>query len=659
LNTVSLFHTARAWLANSVLSAALAVALAAAPATAVLFAASVTMHRAQAAATPSFELKNQRWEQLVIPANASALTVRELFADDLPAQRYSVDWVLFRFDGPTQQYVNPGLDGRVQQGVGFWMIQLTGSDVNIDLPALPNATVEHSAACPSAGGCTVTSLASRSALSSYNMLGSALTASQSVNQLRLRTPQNGSDCFAGCNLTQAADAGHTARELWRYNSSSGSYEDLNTIGIIQAWQGAWLQTKPGLQGSTTSLLFPDSSAPVGNGACMPAPALPPLSVSDPGKTVVQISSEIQLQSALSNLSDNTVLHLAPGTYALSNTLWVNRNNITIRGDSNRCDEIILLGKGMENASGANTVPHGIWTASNNLKVQNLTIRDVYYHPVSVNGTGQAPEIYNVRMLDAGEQFIKINPVSFSNGSDNGRVEYSVMKYTAAPPVSNHGGGTGYTNGVDVHAGSNWLIRHNRFENFHTPDSAQNLFNPAVLMWNGASNSMVENNVFIDVDRAIAFGLQNRANDHSGGMIRNNMIVMRENLYSAQRRANSDAAIVIWSSPNTQVLHNTVVTQGNTNKSIELRFSSNGADIRNNLTDAPIADRSNNQFTEANNVLRTDASIYRNTADGDLHLTSAVIGVVNNAPVLPAVRVDIDGDSRDDDQTSDAGADEYR
>lgn len=628
-------------------------------ATSALIVVSIAIHHAQAAAIPPFELKNESWEQLVIPANGSAMTVRELFVDDFPALQYGTDWVLFRFDGATQRYVNPGLDGRVHQGVAFWMIQLSGSDVSVDLPALPDATVEHSAACPSTGGCTVASLAARSGLSSYNMIGSALSASQSVNEFRLRTPQAGSNCFAGCSLAQAADAGHTARELWRYNSNSGNYEDLNTIGTLQAWQGAWLQTKPGLQGSTASLLFPDSSAPVGNGACMPAPALPPLSVSDPGKTVVQISSEIQLQSALSNLSDNTVLYLAPGAYALSNTLWVNRNNITIRGDSNRCDEIILLGKGMENASGANTVPHGIWTASNNLKVQNLTIRDVYYHPVSVNGTGQAPEIYNVRMLDAGEQFVKINPVSFGNGADNGRVEYSIMKYTAAPPVSNHGGGTGYTNGVDVHAGSNWVISHNRFENFHTPDSAQNLFNPAILMWNGASNSLVENNVFIDVDRAIAFGLQNRANDHSGGIIRNNMIMMRENLYSAQRRANSDAAIVVWSSPNTQVLHNTIVTQGNTNKSIELRFVSNGADIRNNLTDAPIADRSNNQFTEANNVLHSNASIYRNTAGGDLHLTSAVSGVVNSAPVLPAVRVDIDGDRRDDNQTSDAGADEYR
>jgi hypothetical protein len=41
-------------------------------------------------------------------------------------------------------------------------------------------------------------------------------------------------------------------------------------------------------------------------------------------------------------------------------------------------------------------------------IANLIIKDVYYHPIQLDpGPGaQAPRIYNVRLVDAGEQFIK-------------------------------------------------------------------------------------------------------------------------------------------------------------------------------------------------------------------------------------------------------------
>ncbi len=402
-------------------------------------------------------------------------------------------------------------------------------------------------------------------------------------------------------------------------------------------------------------IFSVTSGALAIGDCVNAPALPAVGDS---QNVIRVNSETALQQAMGSLGSNTVLLLEPGVYRLSNTLWVSGDNVTIRGNSNRCDDIVLEGQGMENAAGANAVPHGIWTNATNLKVQNLTIRNVYKHAIVVNGGGQSPQIYNVRMADTGEQFVKVNPLSFGKGVDNGKVEYSVMEYTSSPPSTDHGGGTGYTNGVDVHAGKGWIIRNNRFENFHTPDNAQNLWNPAILMWNGAADTLVENNQFIDVDRAIAFGLLDRAGEHDGGIIRNNMIVMRPNLYSSNRTAGSDATILVWSSPSTQVLHNTIVTQGNTNMAIELRFNSAGAVIRNNLIDASISDRSGNSFEQANNVQFQSANIFKNTATGDLHLTGVVTGITDSVPVLTDARVDIDGQSRGDgNQNADAGADE--
>lgn len=393
-----------------------------------------------------------------------------------------------------------------------------------------------------------------------------------------------------------------------------------------------------------------------DGTCLDAPPL----AAPENVSVVEVSTEAALQQAMNNLSDNTLIEIAPGEYRLSNTLWVNnRDNVTIRGNSTRCDEVVLIGKGMENASGVSEVPHGIWTNSANLRVENLTIRDVYYHAIAIDGQAETPNIYNVRMLDTGEQFVKSSSQGFGNGADNGRVEYSIMKYLSGPPTTDHGGGTGYTNGVDVHGGKNWVIANNRFENFHAPDNSDNLWNPAVLMWNGAGNTTVENNIFLDVDRAIAFGLLDRSYDHQDGIIVNNMITMSNGLYSQSRMQESDAAIIVWSSPGTQVLHNTIMTQGNTNKAVELRFDSSGVVVQNNLISGPVSDRSGNSFLASGNVITEDTGIFVDIQSGNLHLKQAVEGISNSAEWLTDAPVDFDGDSRSSGQMSDVGADEMR
>ena len=41
---------------------------------------------------------------------------------------------------------------------------------------------------------------------------------------------------------------------------------------------------------------------------------------------------------------------------------------------------------------------------------------------------------------------------------------------------------------------------------------------------------------------------------------NNMVYMTPGTYSANRRAGSDALIIVWDSPQTQVLHNSILNQ---------------------------------------------------------------------------------------------------
>src|SRR4051812_34094047 len=89
----------------------------------------------------------------------------------------------------------------------------------------------------------------------------------------------------------------------------------------------------------------------------PAPALPA-----PSGNVVNVATEAQLQSAVSQLASNTTIVVAPGTYKLTSTLYINgsMSNVGIRGGTDNRDDVVLVGPGMTNASYGNT-PFGIWT----------------------------------------------------------------------------------------------------------------------------------------------------------------------------------------------------------------------------------------------------------------------------------------------------------
>ncbi|MCP5018254.1 MAG: hypothetical protein GY938_23700 [Ketobacter sp.] len=376
-------------------------------------------------------------------------------------------------------------------------------------------------------------------------------------------------------------------------------------------------------------------------------------------TVVDVSSVSELNDAVSNLQNNSTIRLAPGTYSLSRTLYLRRNNVTIMGNGSDCGAVILAGRGMDNADNGG-VTHGIWSDAQNLTVMNLTIRDTYQHGIVFNSGAYAPTINSVALINTGTQFIKSNPTSYSNGVNDGVVINSLFRYEVAPPATNHGGGTGYTNGVDVHAGDNWRISGNRFENFHTPDSANNLWNPAILMWNGASGSVVENNVFVDVDRAVAFGLMQRSEgyDHEGGVIRNNMIYYRSGLYSSSRTSSSDGAIIVWNSPNSVVAHNTILTNGNLNRSIEFRFNTSGAQAINNLFDASIGSRNSATYAATGNASGAAQALFVNPGNGDLRLRETATAVMNVVDVVSYAPTDVDGTQRSGAGSVDVGAHEF-
>jgi hypothetical protein len=375
------------------------------------------------------------------------------------------------------------------------------------------------------------------------------------------------------------------------------------------------------------------------------PAIPPAPLPAPTGTIVNVSTVTQLQSAVAAMTSNRTIVIAPGTYNLTGTLYINGTftNVGIRGATGNRDDVVIVGKGMSAASDGG-VPFGIWVGGNvhGVTIASLTIRDVYYHPIMLNAGAQSPLIHNVRLVSAGQQFIKASPNGAGGGVDNGIVEYSIIEYETTAKDD-------YTNGVDVHTGDNWIIRNNLFRNIRAPQGA--LAGPAILMWNASTNTTVDGSTFIDCQREIALGLIERTpNDHSGGVVKNNFIA---------RTIAGDSAIYVADSPNTQVLHNSIFISGTYANPIEYRFAhTTGVVIANNVLDGNIAARDGASGSVSGNYTTATVGLFVNPLAGDLHLKATSTALLNKVAAPPAAAgVDWDGHVRPA-GSSDIGADEY-
>ena len=252
-------------------------------------------------------------------------------------------------------------------------------------------------------------------------------------------------------------------------------------------------------------------------AALAGPAVPPAPLPAPTGPVVVVSTVGQLQQAVAALTSTTIV-VAAGTYQLTAPLYINGTftNVGIRGATGNRDDVVIVGRGMTGSNDGG-VPFKIWVGSDvrGVTIAHLTIRDVFNHPIMLNAGAESPFVHNVRLANAGQQFVKANPDGAGGGVDNGVVEYSVIEYTTTSRDD-------YTNGVDVHSGNNRIVRHNLFRNIRAPQGQ--LAGPAILMWNHSTTSVVDGNTFINCQREIALGLiQRTPDDHVGDIVRNNFV----------------------------------------------------------------------------------------------------------------------------------------
>jgi hypothetical protein len=375
-----------------------------------------------------------------------------------------------------------------------------------------------------------------------------------------------------------------------------------------------------------------------------APALPAaVPTLNPSAAQVAVRSTAELVAALANAERGQTLMLADGTYDVSSVepLRIRVDSVGLYGASRDPAKVVLKGQGF---GGSNTGEEMIKIEATHSTLAYLTVRDVRGNGLKIQSGGNTGLlVHNVNFVDICERSIKGPDVPVSTG---GIVRYclfeQVTPITGAIPNLNFDGD--YIAGMDMMKIEGWRIHDNTFRNIRGMHGGGR---GAVFLWNGCKNVVVERNLFIGCDRAIAFGNPSGpASDMEGGTIRNNFIV-----------AGAGIAIEVCHSHGSSIHHNTVYS-ANPSFGRTLSFYGNpsGNALKNNLVMGRISIENGSGPDTAGNLFVTSApGWFENPAAGDLHLTPSATSAIDRGVPLPQVADDFDGVARAG--APDIGADE--
>ncbi|MBI5582871.1 MAG: hypothetical protein HY892_03515 [Deltaproteobacteria bacterium] len=399
-------------------------------------------------------------------------------------------------------------------------------------------------------------------------------------------------------------------------------------------------------------------------AAAPCPPLPPAA-----GAVAYVANVSELVSAVNNAVPGLSILLADGIYPLNGEyLRIDVPDLTLRSAGGNREAVIL--------DGNYQTTEIIQITASRVTVADLTLRKAYYHPIHVMSTDQGDTfqtlVYNVHIVDPGEQAIKINPYTGTGAlffPDHGTIACSHIELTAGgrQQVRNNC----YTGGIDAHQARGWVVRDNRIEGFWCPEG---LSEHAVHFWKASRDTLIERNYLIDNARGIGLGLLAEGSarvypdqpcptagggylDHYGGLVRNNF-VFAGNAGLFASAYGFDCGLCLWQACEAKALHNTVASTQPPFSSIEWRFERSRVELINNLTTHNLMDRGGTAYLSGN-LTGQPLALFVNGPTGDLHLAATASAALDQVAAPPEVTDDFDGDRRPAGLQTDVGADEFR
>lgn len=393
----------------------------------------------------------------------------------------------------------------------------------------------------------------------------------------------------------------------------------------------------------------------------------------PTTNVIEVSPGDDLRNIVLNASKGTTILLNSGTYSIGQTIYMNQDSITLMSKAQHRDSVILDGNGGGTPLNVNNfVPEVVAMRGNGTTLAHVSVCHAQWHgihaypPSSSTDDIRGIRMYDIRVYDCAEQLIKIN----SNGDasnlqwvDEGVLECSLIEFVDNSVMSDQGSYF-YTGGIDVHGGENWIIRNNTFRNI---EREAKLMEHAVHFWSKSRGTLVENNTFINVYRAIGFGMKTEETgalekhyddgvgdnpyfDHIEGIIRNNVLYNEAGVHL-------ETGIELMNVKDVQVYNNTIFSEGQPFNSIEYRWPNTTVTVKNNIFSHNIMPRNDASGDTASNIQNASSDLFVDIANLDFHLKSTATSAIGKGTSISDSLFGLDIDGQKPGSNIDIGADQ--
>ncbi|KAJ3439936.1 hypothetical protein M0812_15979 [Anaeramoeba flamelloides] len=377
-------------------------------------------------------------------------------------------------------------------------------------------------------------------------------------------------------------------------------------------------------------------------------------------TIVTVSTIEELNSAIYDAVDHTTIWVKSGSYDLT-TLAQKQlstpNNykltdLVIRGETGNPEDVII--EGVSATDDSATFGIQIWDTEN-VVIADMTFRRVFYHCVSIhpeNGATQV-KLYHLIFEDAGEQLVKVN-----KGTDNALegliIQYCTFKYTDGVP--NKSNGECYSNGISAHYVTGMILENCLFRNNYCQDSGQ-LCGGNILVWSKSKDTQIIGNTFYNYAQGIVLGLNEDEDDHTGGIVKNNIF------YRAKTTNYQQDVSIYVISKNAKVYHNTIITEDSYYAPLEVRYEfATGVVFKNNLLDSGFINYRNNA-PDANqnsgNIFDVETDQFYDYDSQNFKAKNENATFVDKVDTIQECNVDFSLITRPQGEKSDIGAFEYK
>lgn len=266
-----------------------------------------------------------------------------------------------------------------------------------------------------------------------------------------------------------------------------------------------------------------------------------------------------------------------GEYENTTNITILRDNIAIRSISNNPQQVVFSGSGMKKKSPVEVI---FDISASNVTISGITLRNVSHHLIQVRAEKGVDffSLDNCILQDSYQQLLKVSGRDNGEYSDFGLIKNSRFEYTAGV-APNY-----YVGGIDAHRSRGWVVSNNIFLNIASP--AEKVAEHAIHFWRGSFDNTIINNIIINSDRGIGFGLGNNKNQSKGGFIAFNKIT-----HDNPSHAFADVGISLESSPRTIITNNEIQLNSSYPNAIEYRFpSTQDVVITSNITNKSIVAR---------------------------------------------------------------------